>query len=393
LDIFKLPNNIIEQGVAMTLKEAGDEGILTDGALLLRVEQALMDEMTSLLREMQRYAGPIRPSSRKEVAAFLFDRAGLRETPQRSVAQKHLVHLDHPFLPLYFRHSTVSRTLSLIRAMYPFVDEMGRVHTNWIPTNETSGRIYCDNFNVQQLPIPGRYGIVPDPGNIFMMCDSKHNELRVLAGLSKSKELAEILASSDPHRATYSRMTGVPVDQITEEQRETGKAYGYGPIYGMDASGLAMRVGCSMKEAQELLEAYFAAMPGVVAYIRRVQAEAIKTHQVVNIFGHVRTINDWSDHGKAERQAINTMIQGTAASILKRMILRVNIIEGVTFNATVHDSILVQFPKRRVEELGPKVLKAMEYSLNGIDFPVDYAYGNSWGAVQHALKGKEICVY
>lgn len=387
-----MSNDSVELQLNRLLQEVGKRGILVDQAKLATELRGLQNRLAEIESQSAKLIGrSIRMSSRKDAAVVLYDILKFPEPMKRSVAARYTMHFKHPWVSLYREWQTVSRTASLIKAMAPFIAEDSRVVTEWQSTNETSGRIYCQNFNVQQLPLLGRKALVPDRGQMMMLADFKQVELRVFAALANVKFLINAFAQKeDPHRTTASLMLGIPLAEVTDEQRERAKVFNFGLIFGMEPVGLAQRLNVSVKEAEGLYMDFFGQMPEASVFIRAVKSQARLSHEIVNDFGHLRKIEDWSDPEKAGRQAVNTLVQGTAASILKRAILRVSEVPGVTVLATVHDSILVEFPKSTIEDFPRAIVAAMETEFRGVKFPVDYAIGDSWGDCMLAMNMPEL---
>lgn len=380
-------NQQIEMLVAAVMKSAGLRGIKVDEARLAHEQLTLAATLITAMQGMQAAGFEGRPSSRKEVAVYLFDVQKLPETGKRSVSKdalRHPPYANHPFISFYHQWNTMNRTLSLIKAMKPFTTN-GRVTTQWNTTNDTSARIYCKDFNVQQLPIPGRNALVADEGLSLTLLDYDQQEMRVLAALSQSQNLKAMIDSGDIHRATAAKMLHKRAEDILPAERELGKAFNFGLMYGQEAGGLAMKTGSTREEAEDQISSYFASMPEVARFIARTKAAARATGTVTNPFGHTRAAWD-VDPDKADRQAINTLIQGTAASIVKRAIVRVARRQGVRVLASVHDSILTQHkPEISTDELRNLV----ETELNGVKLTASIATERSWGAAMLALKGDQ----
>lgn len=380
-------NSEVEALLQETLDRVAARGILFDQDQFDATLIELSTRMATLQAGMLRLGYTRSPSSRKDVAYFLFDHEHLPPTRKRSVSKEALRFYDHPFLSLYHEHSTVSRTRSLMAKMPDWLAE-GRLHTTWHGTNETSGRIYCTDFNVQQLPIVGRKTLIPDPGKSIFMADYKAIELRVLAAVSRDELLLTAIYSADPHRTVAGDMLGKPSTEVTDAERERGKVFNYGLIYGMEPSGLALRLNISEAEAEVLQADFFAKCPTAIAWIAKFQEEAIRTGSVTNAFGHTRWLDPGLPVDKRMRQAINTYCQGTAASILKRAILRLAAIERVEILATVHDSIVCQYDPEFVDPV--YLAEEMATEFMGVPFPVDWAVSDqSWGQAQLALKNHE----
>lgn len=375
-----MDNAQVELKVQEILDRAGSKGIQVDFPRLALERAALSTRLLELEAEMMKLGFNESPTSRKLVAEFLFDKEGLAETPRRSVANKYLKHYDHPFLPLYAEHQTKKRTLSLTKNIETFLVN-GRLTTQWAGTNETSGRIYCSDFNVQQLPVPGRRALIADPGKKFLLIDYCQNELRVLAALSGDKALIEDLESGDPHANIYSRMHEIALDEVTSDQREEGKTFNFGLVYGMSARGLAQKLNCSETQAELKLDLFFSRYPVVAQFINQTRLLGEKQGWIENAFGHRRSKWD-EDFEKRQRQYVNTLFQGTAASILKRAIIKVDEAGALEVVATVHDSILIQVDE--IEDC-THIARWISSEFKGVSFPVDFAEGKSWGEAQENL--------
>lgn len=382
-------NDQVEDQIERIMQQAGKHGIRVDwqiaasNAFTLRKEQTtLEDSVTELL------GFPLRMSSRKDVGHVVFDVLGLPETPKRSVSKDYLDHtpyVDSSFVKFYRRWTTVSRTASLIESMEPWIVD-GRLMTHWKTRNETSGRIYCEDFNVQQLPKAGRYALIPDVGYRWLLFDYKAFEFRVFAALAGFTDLIkEMNAGVDPHVLTAASMFEVDVATVTEEQRKWGKVFNFGLVFGMDAAGLAHRLDSTISSAQSKIDQFFFRMPRAASYIATVQENARKSGYVENPLGHRR--NTWDpDPAKAARQAICTLVQGTAASILKRTLIRVAEALPVMLAATVHDSGLVQIPESNLEFYSMFVIKLADTEFMGVRLPVDATVATSWGEAMDNLE-------
>lgn len=385
-DVLDRPNPEIEALIHLILEEAGSNGIPIDLPRWHRERRQLYAELLTLEQTLLKITNrPFNWNSRKEMAAYLFDECGLPPTRKRSVAQKNLRHLSHPVLKPWFRRQTVKRTLSLMdNALNHAHLHDGRLTTNWHTANETSGRIYCDDYNVQQLPIPARRALIADDGTTFLFFDYRQFELRVLAALSQDPDLLALVDAEDVHQATADR-TGLT--------RTASKAVVYGLIFGQQAPGLAQTLGVEIHEAQDYLDAFFAQFPGVLRWIRQTQAQGVKDGFIENPLGHRRVLDDEKfqgprGRGKLERTIVNTLVQGTAASLLKRVLIALHEV-GFRVRATVHDSGLIELPSPSEDGYrsdASTAIEIAEFTWRGVKFPVDFAISTSWGDAQSSLK-------
>ena len=382
-----MDNLFVEDRVAKILYKAGSRGIAIDRDSLAGTNRTLGFQLIGLSEQIEEIAlRYVTPSSRKDVAKLLFDELGLEDkSTRRSVAQKWTRNIDHPVIEPLMQYNSTQRTVSLIRSMASWIfDE--RVVSTWLPTNETSGRIYCKDFNVQQLPIPGRIGLVADPGHDFIMMDYKAAELRVLAAYSEDPSLIRALSAEDIHSTIGNEV--FPLANLSDRLRNIAKAVSFGIIFGQEAKGLAVTINSSVPEAQSYIDSYFERFPRVKEWIVYTQQSCLKKGFVTNYFGHTRKLGEYRQKSfhevaKIKRIIINTLVQGTAASILKRAMIRVDDISATKIVATVHDSLLVQVPEKFEQK--SQVELAMTTDFRGVPFPVTISRARTWGDAQNLL--------
>lgn len=272
----------------------------------------------------------------------------------------------------------------------------GRIHTSFNQAVAATGRLSSVDPNLQNIPIRTEEGrrireaFVPAEGHVFLSCDYSQVELRILAHVTGSSTLQDAFRSDvDIHRRTASEVFGVPLDEVTSGLRNAAKAVNYGLLYGQTAFGLAASQGISRDEARRYMEEYFSRMPEVEGWIKHTRQQAKKEGHVRTLYGRKRilpTINakQWNLRASAEREAVNTIIQGTAADIMKLAMLGVHRrlrAEGraARMLLQVHDELLLEVPHDEVDEVTALVVAEMTGAAQ-LDVPleVNAATGANW---------------
>ena len=273
--------------------------------------------------------------------------------------------------------------------LLPHVRPNGRIYADLDPLGAVTGRYTCRDPNLQGLSPALRAAVEASPGHLLMEADVSQCELRVLAHFSQDPRLLAAFRDGnvDLHVQTAAAALGIAAGQVTDEQRDIGKRVNFAIVYGMTADGLAQKLGISPFEAQALLDGYFAAYPGVRSWIAEVHAAAYEDRQVRTLGGRRRRLPDIRSRdpgavATAQRQAVNTVIQGTAADLMKLALIRLNdaLPDGVRMLLPVHDSVLLCVPTALVEETRQIVTAAMEAVPTGFGVPlrVDMHTGQTW---------------
>ena len=278
--------------------------------------------------------------------------------------------------------------------------ETGRVHTSYAMAGAQTGRLSSTNPNLQNIPIRTNEGrkirqaFVAKPGHKLMSFDYSQIELRVLAHMAEIDSLAQAFkGGADIHATTASQVFGVPLNDIDPQIRRQAKAINFGIIYGISAFGLARQLGIDQTDARSYINAYFEKYPGIKDYMERLKSECRKTGMVTTLFGrriHLPGIND-KDHMRrnyAERQAINAPIQGTAADIIKRAMIRVpQALQSHGSEAAmllqVHDELLFEVPNNEVDEVAKIITEVMERAAGPtvkmcVPLEVEAGIGDNW---------------
>ena len=369
---------VVEERVLAHHKRAGEYGIHIDEEIRELQIVLIESEMEKLQAEADEFVGyPIKLTSRKQVAVFLFDELLFDATPKRSVSKAALVGFDHPFITAYQRYLNRSRALSLIKKTKLF-QAVGRLTSQW-KSSENNGRLYAKDFNVQQLTVDGRRFLVPDPGCKFVLVDMAQYELRCLALISQCAGLRSLLEGEDLHVSVMSKLLKKHPNEISSDEREMGKILNYGLMYGMSAESFAKKFQISLKQAEIYKAQYFGLIPGVLAYRVKIIEQACKTGKVVNPLGFCRYLPYTPDDPEGfERRVFQTMVSSMAASLFKLQcykLVKPNLSYPLNLVLTVHDSMLIQIPEQALTQ---ELESLLTLSVLGINFPFTISRGGSW---------------
>jgi len=277
----------------------------------------------------------------------------------------------------------------------------GRLHTTFGQTGTATGRLSSANPNLQNIPIRTELGreiraaFTAEPGHVLLAADYSQIELRLLAHFSKDPLLVEAYRRGDDiHTLTASQVFGVPPLMVTPDHRRQAKVVNFGIVYGLSAFGLSQNLGIEPGEAKQFINAYFEKYKGVRAFIDRTLEEARREQKVKTLFGRVRPIPDINSknanlRGFAERTAVNTPLQGTAADLIKLAMIRIDAAlreRGLKSRMTlqVHDELLVELPPDELDLVRPMVKDHMEkvYSLE-VPLVADLGVGLNWRDLEY----------
>ena len=294
------------------------------------------------------------------------------------------------------------RQLSKLKSTYidvlpALADKNGRIHTSFLQTGTATGRLSSRNPNLQNIPVRTdegrliRSAFTPDEGTVFLSADYSQIELVVLADVSQDPGLMEAFnTGTDVHRYTASMIFSRPVDEITDHERRIAKTINFGIMYGMSAFRLSNELGISRREATEFIDRYFARYAGVKSFVERMEEEARKNGFVRTRFGHIREVLGINSSNKveragAERVAVNTVIQGTAAEIMKIAMIAIDkALEDGNFATKtllqVHDELIFEVPEAEEERVAMLVRDKMENAVKlSVPLRASLEFGASWG--------------
>ena len=277
-----------------------------------------------------------------------------------------------------------------------YVGSDGRIHTHFNQAVAATGRLSSDEPNLQNIPIRTFEGrrirdcFVPAAGHQFLSADYSQIELRILAHLTAEPTLvASFHNDEDIHRRTASEVFGVPLEQVSFEQRNAAKAINFGLMYGMSSFRLSNELQISRGDAERYMNDYFSRLPRVTAWLDEARAEARMLGWVQTMFGRRRVLPaifspNFSERTGAEREAVNTRVQGTAADIIKLAMLRVHRMLRETGSAArmllqVHDELLLEVPDGELDVLRVRVVEEMSAAASlVVPLRVNTAVGSNW---------------
>lgn len=346
---------------------------------------------------------PFNVGSTKDLQEILFTELGLPAgkktktgySTDASVLEK-LADL-HPLPAAILEYRMLSKLLSTYLDTLPgFVREDGRIHTTFSQAVAATGRLASTDPNLQNIPIRTfegrriRDAFVPAEGHVFLSADYSQVELRILAHFCGEGPLAEAFrAGIDIHRRTASEVFGTPLEEVTSAQRSAAKAINFGLLYGMSAFRLAGDLAIPRREAERYMEEYFGRMPQVRDWIEATKQGAREQGWVETLFGRRRLIGEihsprFNDRAAAEREAVNTPVQGTAADLMKVAMIRVDqalAARGLASRVIlqVHDELLLEVPEAELEAARALVVEAMQGAADLlVPLAVNTASGHTW---------------
>jgi len=351
-------------------------GVLIDAALLQKQSHELGLQVNALEQKAYEAAGqPFNLGSPKQLGEILFGKLGLpvkrkTATGQPSTDEEVLTELadDYPLPKLILEHRSLSKLKSTYTDKLPKMvnPNTGRVHTNYGQATAITGRLSSNDPNLQNIPVRTPQGreirkaFIAAPGNVIVSADYSQIELRIMAHISQDASLLDAFAKGlDIHKATAADIFGVPISDITSEQRRYTKAVNFGLIYGMGAFGLAAQLGIERNAAQQFIDKYFARYPGVAEYMQQTRESARAKGYVETVFGRRLTLTDINGgngprRAGAERAAINAPMQGTAADLIKLAMIAVDDWLHAEKLATklimqVHDELVLEVPQAELD--------------------------------------------
>jgi DNA polymerase-1 len=366
----------IEMPVSVVLGRIERHGVLIDAAVLARQSQELAERMVALEQEAYAIAGqPFNLGSPKQIGDILFTKLGLpvkKKTASGapSTDEEVLQELaaDYPLPARILDHRSLAKLKGTYTDKLPLMvnGRTGRVHTNYAQAVAVTGRLASNDPNLQNIPIRTpegrrvREAFIAPPGHVILSADYSQIELRIMAHISEDPSLLRAFAEGvDVHRATASEVFGVPVPDVSGEQRRYAKVINFGLIYGMGAFGLASNLGIEQKAAKDYIDRYFARFAGVKRYMDATRISAKAHGYVQTVFGRrlwLPEINSGNGPRKAgaERQAINAPMQGTAADLIKLAMIAVQQAlddEGRASRMVmqVHDELVLEVPDAELE--------------------------------------------
>lgn len=396
----------VEQPLVKVLAAMEKAGIATDTKRWEEVHADMMSREEALISKIYEQAGEeFNINSPKQLGHILFEKMGLpagkKTKTGYSTAADVLEELaeQYPFVKNILEYRSLSKLISTYLEALPLLirKETGRIHTTFNQTVTATGRLSSSDPNLQNIPVRTEEGkkirslFVPGEGyDSFISSDYSQVELRVLAHMSEDEGLIRaFLNKEDIHRRTAAEVMGIPFEDVTPEQRSHAKAVNFGIIYGISDFGLARQLGITRTAAADYIKAYFERYPSIHAFMNRMIEDARKTGRAVTLYGRYRELADinsknFQRRSFAERTAMNTPIQGTAADIMKMAMIAVyDKMKAGNFKSRVllqvHDELVAEVTADEKEAVA-KLLKETMESVVSLRVPLvaDVNEGKNW---------------
>ena len=396
----------VEEPLVKVLLEMEREGVRIDTEALKAYGRELDREILGYTQEILKYADPgFNPDSPKQLGELLFGKLGLTEGKKTAKGQwatdeKTLSKLagEHPIIPAILEYRACTKLKSTYVDKLPMlIDEDSRVHTTYAQSFTETGRLSSSDPNLQNIPIRTDRGknirrafVARDDGHMLVSADYSQIELRIMAAMSGDEAmLAAFRRGEDIHRDTASRVFDVMPAFVTPEQRSKCKMVNFGIIYGISAFGLSQRLKIQRKEASELIDTYFRLYPRIRDFMDSAIAKARTKGYAETVLGRRRTLRDINSRNAtarqaAERDAINTPIQGSAADLIKLAMVRIDraLHAGGLRSKMVlqiHDELVFDCPNDEVERIKEIVRDEMVHAFDfGVPLEVGIGAGENW---------------
>ena len=380
-------------------------GVLIDSDALFIQSNEIATRLTALEEQAYELAGqPFNLASTKQLQEILFDKLGLpvlQKTPKGapSTNEEVLEELaySHELPKILVEHRGLSKLKSTYTDKLPQMvnSQTGRVHTSYHQAVTATGRLSSSDPNLQNIPIRNEEGrrirqaFIAREGYSIVAADYSQIELRIMAHLSGDQGLINAFSQGkDIHRSTAAEIFGVSLDEVTSEQRRNAKAINFGLIYGMSAFGLSRQLGISRPDAQKYMDLYFQRYPGVQQFMTDIREKAKAQGYVETLFGRRLYLPDINSSNAmrrkgAERVAINAPMQGTAADIIKRAMIKLDEIirhdPDIEMIMQVHDELVFEVRSEKVEFFREQIKQHMEAAAElVVPLIVEVGVGQNW---------------
>jgi DNA polymerase-1 len=394
----------VDLPLCAVLAEMEHTGVLVDRQALAAFGQMLSERIDACQALVYDLAGEeFNINSPKKLGEILFEKLGL--PPAKKTKTGYSTNIDvlnklrdqHPIVQAVIDYRALTKLKSTYAdGLLKFIADDGRIHTTFQNTVTATGRLSSTDPNLQNIPVRTELGgeirrmFVPKPGCVLVDADYSQIELRVLAHIADDTIMQEAFRSGeDVHRVTASQVFGVPPEQVTPEMRRSAKAVNFGIVYGISEFSLSEDLGVSFGEAKAYIQSYLDHYAGVKAYMSSVVEKARESGYVTTLMGRRRSLpelhsSNFNVRSGAERMALNTPIQGTAADIIKLAMLRVrNALRDAGLEARlilqVHDELIVETPEHEAEQVCRLVEAEMEQVCDlSVPLIAEAKTGKSW---------------
>ncbi|MCB0703934.1 MAG: DNA polymerase I [Saprospiraceae bacterium] len=399
----------MEEPLIHTLVELEYNGIRLDADYLEKYSVELGKEIQDLERQILKEAGVrFNIASPKQVGEVLFERLKIpyrwtkTKSGQYSTNEEKLAELagEHPIIDAILKHRGLTKLKSTyVDALPRMVNpKTGRVHSSFNQALASTGRLSSNNPNLQNIPVRTpegakvREAFIPrNEDCVLLAADYSQIELRIIAEISGDEAMLKAFQEGkDIHRATAAGVFSVPFDEVTREQRYRAKTVNFSIIYGAGSTNLSRQLGIPRAEAKELIDNYFAQYPGLRNYMERIVDEARENGYVYTLLGRRRYLRDIDSkngmmRSQAERLAINSPIQGTAADMIKMAMIRIHEkLKAGNFKSKmilqVHDELVFDAYRSELDRLKPMIEEEMKNAIPNLKVPilVEMGEGNNW---------------
>lgn len=398
----------IEMPLIPVLAAMERTGITIDTDFLNHLSHQIEQQLKEIEKTIYHYAGTtFNISSPKQVGEILFDHLKIAESPKKTKTGQYATGEDI-LIKLQNKHDIVKEILNhreLTKLKNTYTDALPkmlnpktkRIHTTFNQTVAATGRLSSDNPNLQNIPVRSELGqqirkafVVSDENNILLSADYSQIELRIVAHLSKDESMINAFKENkDIHTSTAAKIYGVKENEVTKEMRHKAKSVNFGIIYGQGPFGLAEALGISRTEAKQLIQSYFEKYPSIKQLMEHLIQSAKEKSYTETLLGRKRWLPDIHSananvRANAERVAINTPIQGTAADMIK--IAMINIYRQIQKHQfktkmllQIHDELLFEIPKEELKEIKHIVEKEMKNALElSVPIVVNIGTGTNW---------------
>lgn len=380
----------IEMPLVSVLAEMEMAGVMLDSGFLAQMSADLSQRLAEIEKQIHQAVGaPININSPQQLSEALFGRLKLAPPDRMAKTASGFYSTSAEVLEtLRGQNSVVDlvleyRELAKLKSTYADAlplevnPETGRVHTSYNQTGAVTGRLASSDPNLQNIPIRRDLGrlvrraFVASPGKVLLSVDYSQVELRIVAHMANDQAMLEAFhAHQDIHAATAAAVLGIPLEQVTKEQRRHAKSINFGLIYGMSAFGLMRATGLTLAESENFMQVYFEKFPGVKQYLDGMRLLAARQGYVETLLGRRRYFRElinqtnFNIRNRMEREAINAPIQGTAADIMKVAMLQVPPAlaqAGLTGRMLlqVHDELVLECPVEELRQTAPLVQAVM----------------------------------
>lgn len=396
----------IELPLVSVLSRIERNGVLIDPAKLKQQSSEIERRLAELEQEVHSEAGSVfNLASTKQLQEILFEKLGLpilKKTPKGAASTneevlEELAMMGHRVPKLLIEHRGLSKLKSTYTDKLPLMinAKTGRVHTSYHQAVTATGRLSSSDPNLQNIPIRNEEGrrirqaFIARKGYKIVAADYSQIELRIMAHLANDEGMLKAFAEGkDIHRSTASEIFGVPLDEVTGEQRRNAKAINFGLIYGMSEFGLSNQLGISRADAKQYMEAYFNRYPNVLQFMTDIKAKAAEKGYVETLLGRrlylpeIKSSNAMRRKA-AERVAINAPMQGTAADIIKIAMIGIDRIiqhsDEIKMIMQVHDELVFEVREDKVEHYSALIKAEMEKAIQlRVPLIAEVGIGDNW---------------